>query len=250
MAARPLPLDPSRYQYPGEHVVAPTCRAGVRADGRRGSPLLPSPDHPRRGDDRAEAPQERQGALRRRRWPRLARPHVPRRGRCRHARHRRVRRGRRVQPAAADHPRSVRHRPLQGGVGPRHGSGDQSPRRGRPARGATRLRQRDADLRRVRPDRRRHRQLRHPLPGQRRLRAAREAVRLGIDLPLRRAGQRLLGRARTLLPLPLPRAAAARHGSLCAEGGVLGVLCASIGSIQVNEAIKLLTGTATRSSAG
>jgi adenylyltransferase/sulfurtransferase len=29
----------------------------------------------------------------------------------------------------------------------------------------------------------------------------------------------------------------------CAEGGVLGVLCASIGSIQVNEAIKLLTGT-------
>src|SRR5258706_11988732 len=28
----------------------------------------------------------------------------------------------------------------------------------------------------------------------------------------------------------------------CAEGGVLGVLCASIGSIQVTEAIKLLTG--------
>src|SRR5918911_1623081 len=29
----------------------------------------------------------------------------------------------------------------------------------------------------------------------------------------------------------------------CAEGGVLGVLCASIGSIMVNEAIKLITGT-------
>jgi adenylyltransferase/sulfurtransferase len=28
----------------------------------------------------------------------------------------------------------------------------------------------------------------------------------------------------------------------CAEGGVLGVLCASIGSIQVNEAIKIITG--------
>src|SRR6185369_3888226 len=28
----------------------------------------------------------------------------------------------------------------------------------------------------------------------------------------------------------------------CAEGGVLGVLCASIGSIQVNEAIKLIAG--------
>jgi len=31
----------------------------------------------------------------------------------------------------------------------------------------------------------------------------------------------------------------------CAEGGVLGVLCASIGSIQVNEAIKLITGAGT-----
>ena len=28
----------------------------------------------------------------------------------------------------------------------------------------------------------------------------------------------------------------------CAEGGVLGVLCASIGSIMVTEAIKLITG--------
>jgi adenylyltransferase/sulfurtransferase len=28
----------------------------------------------------------------------------------------------------------------------------------------------------------------------------------------------------------------------CAEGGVLGVLCASIGSVQVNEAIKVITG--------
>jgi len=31
----------------------------------------------------------------------------------------------------------------------------------------------------------------------------------------------------------------------CAEGGVLGVLCASIGAIQVNEAIKLITGIGT-----
>lgn len=35
----------------------------------------------------------------------------------------------------------------------------------------------------------------------------------------------------------------------CAEGGVLGVLCASIGSIMVNEAIKLLTGSVNRCSA-
>ena len=49
-------------------------------------------------------------------------------------------------------------------------------------------RQRLRDLRPVRPDRRRHRQLRHPLPGQRRRRAARQAVRVGLDLPLRRPG--------------------------------------------------------------
>ena len=58
------------------------------------------------------------------------------------------------------------------------------------------LRQRHGDLSRpVRPDRRRHRQLRHPLPGQRRLRAAGQAVRVGLDLPVRGPGQRVLGRA-------------------------------------------------------
>ncbi|GAA3417187.1 hypothetical protein GCM10018952_48230 [Streptosporangium vulgare] len=60
--------------------------------------------------------------------------------------------------------------------------------------------------------------LRHPLHGQRRGRPPRQAVRLGIDLPLRRPGQRLLGRARPLLPLPLPRAPAARHGALVRRG--------------------------------
>ena len=102
--------------------------------------------------------------------------------------------------------------------------------------------QRHGDLRPVRPDRGRHGQLRHPLPGQRRLRAAGQALRVGLDLPLRRAGDRVLGRARPVLPVPVPGAPAARHGPSCAEGGVLGVLCASIGSIQVTEAIKLITG--------
>ena len=51
------------------------------------------------------------------------------------------------------------------------------------------------------------------------------------------------GRRRALLPLPLPRAAAAGHGAVAApRAACSGVLCASIGSIQVNEAIKLLTG--------
>ena len=74
------------------------------------------------------------------------------------------------------------------------------------------------DLRAVRPDRRRHRQLRHPLPGQRRLRAAGQAVRVGLDLPVRRAGQRVLGRVRPVLPLPVPGAAAARHGAVLRRG--------------------------------
>jgi len=43
---------------------------------------------------------------------------------------------------------------------------------------------------------------------------------------------------RCLYPVPPPPGMVPS----CAEGGVLGVLCASIGSIQVNEAIKLLTG--------
>ena len=38
--------------------------------------------------------------------------------------------------------------------------------------------------------------------------------------------------------------------SSCAEGGVLGVLCATVGSVQANEAVKLLCGTATRWSGG
>ena len=48
---------------------------------------------------------------------------------------------------------------------------------------------------------------------------------------------------RALLPLPLPRAAAAGHGALVRRGRRAGrAVRVSIGSIQVNEAIKLLTG--------
>ncbi len=54
------------------------------------------------------------------------------------------------------------------------------------------------------------------------------APSLGEDLPCYRC----------LYPEPPPP----RMVPSCAEGGVLGVLCASIGSLQVNEAIKLLTG--------
>ena len=71
-------------------------------------------------------------------------------------------------------------------------------------------------------------------------------LRVGLDLPLRRSGVGVRPDARATTR----RATAASTPSRpppgmvpsCAEGGVLGVLCASIGSIQVNEAIKLLTG--------
>ena len=46
-------------------------------------------------------------------------------------------------------------------------------------------------LRGLRPDRRRHRQLRDPLHGQRRGVLPRDPLRLGLDLPLRRPGQRV-----------------------------------------------------------
>ena len=42
-----------------------------------------------------------------------------------------------------------------------------------------------------------------------------------------------------------PEAPPAGSVPSCAEGGVLGVLCAQIGSVMVNEAIKLITGTGT-----
>ena len=51
------------------------------------------------------------------------------------------------------------------------------------------------------------------LPGERRVRPARQALRLGLDLPLRRPGECLLGRAWALLSLPVSRTTAAWHGA-------------------------------------
>ena len=148
-------------------------------------------------------------------------PALPRRGRRRHARHRRVRRGRRVQPAAPGHPRPVRRRPAQGRVGQGLDRRDQPARQRGRAQRAPRQRQRARHLRGLRPDRRRHRQLRHPLHGQRRGVLPEDPLRLGLDLPLRRPGVGLRADARrgpALLPLPLPRAAAAGHGPVLRRG--------------------------------
>ena len=49
-------------------------------------------------------------------------------------------------------------------------------------------------------------------------RAAAQAVRVGLDLPVRRPGVRVLGGLRPLLPLPLPGAPAPRHGPVLRRG--------------------------------
>ena len=76
----------------------------------------------------------------------------------------------------------------------------------------------------------RHRQLPHALPGERRLRAAGQAERLRVDLPVRRARRRSSPiRAgpcyRCLYPEPPPPGLVPS----CAEGGVLGILPGTIG---------------------
>ena len=81
------------------------------------------------------------------------------------------------------------------------GRGDRSPRSTRSSRSNLHTERLDSGnaleiFARLRPDPGRHRQLRHPLPGQRRLRAAGQAVRVGVDLPVRGPGQRVLGRVR------------------------------------------------------
>ncbi len=104
------PHSPQEHTVSLPPLVEPAAELTVD-EVRRYSRHLIIPDV---GDGRAEAAEERQGAVRRRRRPGSPGADVPRRGRCRHARHRRVRHRRRVEPAAPDHPRPDRRRPLQG----------------------------------------------------------------------------------------------------------------------------------------
>ncbi len=129
-------------------------------------------------------------------------------------RHRRLRRRRLQQPAAADHPRHARRRPLEAGVG--EGSpATRSTRtsRSRPTRRRCRPRTRCELFEPLRRHPRRHRQLPDALSDQRRLRAARQAERLRQHLPVRRAGVGVRDEGRSLLSLPLSRAAAAGPGA-------------------------------------
>ena len=133
--------------------------------------------------------------------------------RRRHDRHRRPRRRRPEQPAAPDpaHQRARRH--AEGRVGARDAAGAQPRRQGHRLPGAPVVRERHAPLRRLRRHRRRLRQLPDPLPGERRLRDARQAERARQHLPVRRPGDGVLSGQGALLPLPVPRAAAAGRGA-------------------------------------
>ncbi len=152
--------------------------------------------------------------MRRHRGPRLAPAALPGRRRRGPARHRRFRRGRPQQPAAPGDPRQQLGGQAQDRIGQGPHPRDQPPLPGGSLRNGPHQRERPGDHRRLRHRLRRHRQLPHPLPGQRRLRAARQAQRLRLDLPLRGPGHRLQLPGRPQLPGSLPRAAAAGHGAL------------------------------------
>ena len=74
--------------------------------------------------------------------------------------------------------------------------------------------QHHGDHRGLRRDRRRRRQLPHPLPAQRRHRAPADPGRVGLDPRLRRAAVGVQALRGPLLPLPVPRAAAGRARAL------------------------------------
>gem|GEM_PF-6447736 len=194
--------------------------AGAGAAGRltlgddRGAARALFPPHPAsRGRRRrpAEAA-EREGAAARRGRPRRADRALPRRRGSRHDRPRRRRRGRRLQPAAPGDPQHRADRHAEDHLGADlHRRAEPRRQRDRAQRPPRREQHPRRDGR-LRHRRRRGRQLPHPLPPERRLGAAAQAGRLGLDPRLRRAGLHLHALRGALLPLPLPDPAARRAG--------------------------------------
>ena len=134
-------------------------------------------------------------------------------------RHRRLRRRRLQQPAAADHPRHAGRRAARSWRRRKDRlHGDQPARRRRDLRDGAVVGERARAVRAVRRHPRRHRQLPDALPGQRRLRAARQAERLRQHLPVRGAGVGVRDEGRPVLPLPVSGAAAARAGAELRRG--------------------------------
>ncbi|CAA9549409.1 MAG: Molybdopterin-synthase adenylyltransferase, partial [uncultured Thermomicrobiales bacterium] len=212
-----------RGRFPGRRVRGlEGGRAGLGNPGpvRPGAaaPLQP-PFHVAGGRRGGAAPAPQQQSLADRGGrPRLPGRALPGGGRGRHPRHRRRRRGRREQPPA---PGAAYHGPdrhAEDRIRPPDHARDQPGRgRGRPPDSIDQG-ERARSVPRLRHRRRRDRQFCLPLPDQRRLRPARQALRPRCHLPLRRPGDGLLGGPGAVLPLPVPGAASPGTGAELRRG--------------------------------
>ena len=201
---------------------------GARAAAHPGAaaPLQPPGPDPRDRAGGAAQAARREGAADRRRRPRLAGGALPGGVGDRHHRPGRRRRGRRVATSSA---RCSTPSDRVGHAQDRERADD--PRRAQPRDAGGRAprapgrRQRRAADRRLRRDRRRDRQLRHPLPAQRRGGQAAQAGGPRLDLPLGRPGHHLRPVRGAVLPLHVPHPAAGRAGAGLRRGRACWACC-------------------------
>ena len=188
-----------------------------RADGRAGGPLLAPHHHAAGRPVRSAQDHGVERADHRRRRPRLAHRRVSRAGRHRQDRHRRLRYRRYLELAAPNPAPERRHRQAEGALRERDDQRLQPGRRSGHARSADYVRQFDGDHRPVRLHHQRRGQLRRALSGERHLPLPQEAAHRRLDPAVRWPGDGLPART-GLLPLPLSRAASARHGAELRRG--------------------------------
>ena len=181
--------------------------------------VLEAPPHSRGRRGRpAEAPREQSAAHRRGR-ARFAGRVLPRVGRSRHPRHRRLRCRRSHQSAATDPAHDRSHRRVEGLVREAHARGAEPGREDRRLRGAPLGREHRPDHRRLRPRDRWGRQLPHALSLERRVGETSRTGRTRLDLPIRGTGHRLQAVRGPVLPLPVPRTATAGARAVMRRGG-------------------------------
>ena len=159
-------VDDAAASRPGRRAG---CRGRPGRPDRRAEAALQPPSPDPRGRHRRPGQAARlEGPARRRRRSRAPGGAVPRGGRRRHDRDRRLRHGRPVEPAAPGPPHDDRIGEKKVESARQTIEAPQPRREGRRPRGDARRRQRRADHRRLRRDPRRHRHVRDPLPPERR----------------------------------------------------------------------------------